>query len=85
MVCRKESVMLVAVIGAGATGLCAAKHLTAAAGGFSCVVYEQTSNIGGTWVYDESTGYDKYGVPIGSAMYKNLRYLLKEIIYFMMN
>uniref|UniRef100_A0A1B6LY57 Flavin-containing monooxygenase n=2 Tax=Graphocephala atropunctata TaxID=36148 RepID=A0A1B6LY57_9HEMI len=65
--------MHVAVIGAGAAGLCATRHLTAHNSGFTCVVYEQTNCIGGTWVYTENTGKDEYGLPIYSAIYKNLR------------
>lgn len=65
--------MHVAVIGAGAAGLCTARHLTSANSGFTCVVFEQTNSIGGAWVYTENTGNDKYGLPISSVMYKNLR------------
>ncbi|XP_054276741.1 senecionine N-oxygenase-like [Macrosteles quadrilineatus] len=64
--------MRVAVIGAGASGLCVARHLTANVN-FSCIVYEQTGNVGGTWVYTEATGTDEFGLPITSSMYKNLR------------
>ena len=45
----------IAVIGAGPSGLVAAKHLTAA--GYKVTVYEKSSSIGGTFVhkaYDES-------------------------------
>jgi dimethylaniline monooxygenase (N-oxide forming) len=38
----------VAVIGAGAAGLCAAKHLLGK--GMAVVVFEQGSRIGGLWV-----------------------------------
>ena len=44
----------VAVIGAGATGLCAAKNLLAR--GVEVVVYELGSCIGGLWVYDNDNG-----------------------------
>lgn len=44
----------VAVIGAGAAGLCAAKHLLAA--GVDVVVYEIGSCIGGLWVYENDNG-----------------------------
>ncbi len=40
----------VAVIGAGAAGLCAAKHLLAK--GQEVVVFEMGSHIGGLWVYE---------------------------------
>lgn len=42
---------------------------------FSFVVYEQTDSVGGTWVYDERTGVDEYGIPIHTSMYKNLRWV----------
>lgn len=74
--CLGAEEMQVAIVGAGAAGLCAARHITAANSSFTCVIFEQTDRIGGTWVYSESSGNDKYGLPIGSAMYKNLRYLL---------
>ncbi|MES2536965.1 MAG: NAD(P)-binding domain-containing protein [Pseudomonadota bacterium] len=44
----------VAVIGAGAAGLCAAKHLTGK--GVDVVVYELGSRIGGLWVYENDNG-----------------------------
>ncbi|KAF3996479.1 flavin-containing monooxygenase [Glaciimonas immobilis] len=44
----------IAVIGAGAAGLCAAKHLLAR--GVEVVVYELGSFIGGLWVYQNDNG-----------------------------
>ncbi len=44
----------VAVIGAGAAGLCAARHLLAR--GVEVVVYELGSQVGGLWVYDNDNG-----------------------------
>jgi dimethylaniline monooxygenase (N-oxide forming) len=44
----------VAVIGAGAAGLCAAKHLLAK--GIDVVVYEMGTRIGGLWVYENDNG-----------------------------
>lgn len=43
-----------AVIGAGAGGLCAAKHLIDA--GVDVTVFEMGSHIGGLWVYDNDNG-----------------------------
>ena len=62
----------VAVIGAGAGGLTALRHLTAKPQTFQPVAYEQSTLVGGTWVYNERTGTDDYGLPIHSSMYKNL-------------
>jgi superfamily II DNA/RNA helicase len=44
----------IAVIGAGAAGLCAAKHLLAH--GIDVVVYELGTRIGGLWVYENDNG-----------------------------
>ena len=44
----------VAVIGAGAGGLSAARHLLGA--GHDVVVYEKGSRVGGLWVYDNDNG-----------------------------
>lgn len=64
--------MHIAIIGAGAAGLCAARHSLAA--GYDVVVFEQTSDVGGTWVYTDQVGKDEYGLPIHSSMYHGLRY-----------
>ena len=76
----------VAVIGAGGAGLAMARYLCANQKLFKCVVYEQGSQVGGTWIYEdekwpdqklpgreiikEMTENDK----IHSSMYKSLRY-----------
>jgi dimethylaniline monooxygenase (N-oxide forming) len=44
----------VAVIGAGAGGTCAAKHMIEA--GFDVTVFEAGSNVGGLWVYENDNG-----------------------------
>lgn len=60
----------IAIIGAGPSGLCSARHLTAMPGGVNVKIYEQGTQVGGTWIYtaerDESNG-------VHSSMYKNLR------------
>lgn len=63
----------VAVIGAGAAGLCAVRHLSASPEIFSVVCYELGPTVGGTWNYTDRTGKDENGLPIQSSMYKNLR------------
>ena len=65
--------MKVAVIGAGAAGLVALRHLSARPEVFEAVAFEQTANIGGTWVYTEQVGKDDSGLPVHSSMYANLR------------
>ena len=63
----------VCVIGAGAAGLAAARHLTSELDAFDLRVFEQASRVGGTWVYTENTGIDERGIPVHSSMYRNLR------------
>ncbi|XP_044277007.1 flavin-containing monooxygenase FMO GS-OX-like 2 [Varanus komodoensis] len=74
----------VAVIGAGAAGLCAARHLLASPDTFAPpVVFEGSSRLGGTWVYTEETGEDAWGWTIHSSMYHDLRTNLpKEVMAF---
>lgn len=63
--------MRVAIIGAGAAGLASARHISAE--GFDCEVFEMGEELGGTWVYTDCIRKDKYGYPVHTAMYKNLR------------
>lgn len=63
--------MKIAIIGAGAAGLASARHVSA--NGFECDVFELREQIGGTWVYTDDVGTDRYGYPVYSAMYKGLR------------
>ncbi|RWS11260.1 flavin-containing monooxygenase FMO GS-OX-like 2, partial [Dinothrombium tinctorium] len=69
----RSNKMRVCVVGGGAAGLCAARHLLARSDRFDFVVYEQTDKIGGTWNYTDEVGVDKNGLPIHSSMYKHLR------------
>ncbi|VVC38042.1 Hypothetical protein CINCED_3A006990 [Cinara cedri] len=71
----------VAIIGCGVAGLVALRHFSAEGSQFKCVAYEQTDNVGGTWVYTDKIGTDKYGLPVHSSMYKSLKTNLpKEIM-----
>ncbi|OWF48027.1 flavin-containing monooxygenase FMO GS-OX5-like [Mizuhopecten yessoensis] len=73
----------VAVIGAGAAGLCALRHLTTRQHKFQAVCFEQNSRLGGTWIYNDKTGVDDHGLAIHSSMYKNLKTNLpKEVMAF---
>nr|CAD7587283.1 unnamed protein product [Timema genevievae] len=74
----------VAVIGAGAGGLCAARHLVDRPDTFTFKVFEQTGGVGGTWVYTDETNTDQHGLPIHSSMYRDLRTNLpKEVMGFL--
>ncbi|KAH9633072.1 hypothetical protein HF086_010181 [Spodoptera exigua] len=73
----------VCVIGAGAAGLCAARHLLVEPCVSHVDILEQAPQLGGTWVYTENVGYDDFGLPIHTSMYKSLRTNLpKEIMGF---
>ena len=63
----------VCVIGAGAAGLCAARHLLEEPCVSHVDILEQAPQLGGTWVYTEDVGYDDFGLPIHTSMYKSLR------------
>ncbi|XP_066995497.2 uncharacterized protein [Anabrus simplex] len=78
------SPLSVCVIGAGAAGLCAARHLAARPDKFSFQVFELTAKVGGTWVYTERIGMDENGQAVHSSMYKNLRTNIpKEIMAYL--
>ena len=66
----------VAVIGGGAAGLCALRHLTARPDVFEAMGFEQLPGVGGTWRYTEKVGKYDNGLPVQSSMYKNLKYVL---------
>ncbi|XP_070290559.1 uncharacterized protein [Salvelinus sp. IW2-2015] len=74
----------VAVVGAGAAGLCAARHILSRPDTFAPpVVYELAEHVGGTWFYEERTGSYDNGLSIHSSMYRNLRTNLpKEVMMF---
>ncbi|XP_053187179.1 uncharacterized protein LOC128371011 [Scomber japonicus] len=74
----------VAVVGAGAAGLCAARHILSRPHIFAPpVVFEQSDDVGGTWRYEERVGTYDNGRPIHSSMYRNLRTNLpKEVMMF---
>lgn len=65
--------MKIAVIGAGSAGLAALRHCVSDAYNTEVICYEKTDQVGGTWVYREETGVDRYGLPIHTSMYENLR------------
>lgn len=45
--------------------------------------FEQSNEIGGTWVYRDETGKDKYGIDIHSSMYQGLHTNLpKELMHY---
>lgn len=73
--------MRVCVVGAGAAGLCAIRN--ALLFGCEVVAFEQNEKIGGTWLYTDEIGKDKYGNEIHSSMYKSLfTNLPKELMSF---
>lgn len=74
----------VAVVGAGAAGLCAARHVLSRPDRFAPpVLYELSGCVGGTWCYEERAGTDERGQPVHSSMYRDLRTNLpKEVMKF---
>lgn len=73
----------VCVIGCGAAGLAALRHLAARPNTFQGVGFEMSSAVGGTWRYTDNIGFDKNGLPVHTSMYKNLRTNIpKEVMGF---
>ncbi|XP_047347619.1 flavin-containing monooxygenase FMO GS-OX-like 6 isoform X2 [Vespa velutina] len=71
----------VAIVGGGVAGLIVARHVASKPDTYSLTLFEQTDQVGGTWVYTDETDIDKHGLPVHSSMYKNLRTNLpKEIM-----
>ncbi|KAK5649035.1 hypothetical protein RI129_003927 [Pyrocoelia pectoralis] len=62
--------MKIAIIGAGVSGVISLKY--AKESGHECDVFEQTGELGGTWVYSDEYGIDKNGMPTYRNMYKGL-------------
>lgn len=75
--------MRVAVVGAGAAGLCVARHILSRPNSFAPpVVLEQSGHVGGTWFYNDNAEHDG-GRPVHSSMYRDLRTNLpKEVMMF---
>ena len=65
----------IAIIGGGAAGLCAARHLLDPkfSSTFEPVIFEQKDCVGGTWIYED---YDPKK-EVFSNIYQNLRYVLQ--------
>ena len=85
-IAKFDAMKRVAVIGAGAAGLCCARHLSRFPETFQFTVFEQSDQVGGLWVYHnpspsqlpedvrELSNYWKaIRTPYHSTMYKNLR------------
>nr|CBX26645.1 pyrrolizidine alkaloid N-oxygenase (ZvPNO) [Zonocerus variegatus] len=71
----------VAVLGAGPSGLTAARYLKQA--GFEVMVFERYHHVGGTWNYTDETWMSEDGRPVYSSMYQNLFVNLpKELMAF---
>ncbi|XP_043462320.1 flavin-containing monooxygenase FMO GS-OX-like 2 [Leptopilina heterotoma] len=71
----------IAIIGGGVAGLIVARHVTSRPEFYSVCLFEQTDEIGGTWVYTDETEFDENQLPVHSSMYENLRTNLpKEIM-----
>lgn len=74
--------MKIAIIGAGPSGLVSSKYSLDE--GHEIVVYEQSGDIGGTWMYTDKVGIDEDGFPVHSSMYQGLMTNVpKEIMTFL--
>ena len=87
----------VAIIGAGAAGLCCARHFGGNPAQFKVQVFEKGSEVGGTWIYESSSSQGLKDVrekrsnaagdvpvaDVHSSMYKNLRYISESILLCM--
>uniref|UniRef100_H3CQG1 Flavin-containing monooxygenase n=1 Tax=Tetraodon nigroviridis TaxID=99883 RepID=H3CQG1_TETNG len=80
----ERRMLRVAVIGAGAAGLCVARHVLSRPDVFAPpVVFELSGHVGGTWCYEEGAGRSEDGRRIHSSMYRDLRTNLpKEVMMF---
>ncbi|CAB4057059.1 MCM8 [Lepeophtheirus salmonis] len=64
----------IAIIGAGAAGVCAARRAVSLLRNWVPYVFELGSQVGGTWIYDDNVGINlSTGDPIHSSMYKGLK------------
>ncbi|XP_031351021.1 dimethylaniline monooxygenase [N-oxide-forming] 3-like [Photinus pyralis] len=73
--------MKIVIIGAGIAGVVTLKYALNA--GHECDVFEQTGELGGTWVYSDQTDMDEFGFPSHRTMYKGLiTNLPKEVMEF---
>lgn len=63
----------IGIIGAGPSGLCAARHILNTPGLDAPVIWERTGQLGGTWRLSEQVGQDSHGLPVQSSMYHGLR------------
>ena len=70
----------VAIIGAGAAGLCCARHFTGELENFLVHVFEKGDIVGGTWVYSHGADSTK---SVHSSVYRNLRYIYSMQMVFL--
>lgn len=71
----------VAVLGAGISGVAAARRLKDA--GYQVTVFERSDQLGGTWAYTPETWLAQDGRPVYTSMYENLvTNLPKELMTF---
>uniref|UniRef100_A0A182TSG8 Flavin-containing monooxygenase n=1 Tax=Anopheles melas TaxID=34690 RepID=A0A182TSG8_9DIPT len=59
------------IIGAGMAGLAAARRVLEI--GAQVTIFERMDQLGGTWIYTDEVGVDRYGLPVHTSMYRGLR------------
>ena len=72
--------MRVVVIGAGAAGLCALRHLKEKPELYEPLAFEKMDCIGGNWVYSDETDLDENGFTMHSNVYKNLKWVFMVVM-----
>uniref|UniRef100_A0A182W8C4 Flavin-containing monooxygenase n=1 Tax=Anopheles minimus TaxID=112268 RepID=A0A182W8C4_9DIPT len=72
-------IMSYCIVGAGMAGLAAARRVLEVGG--EVTIFERMDQIGGTWIYTDEVGVDRYGLPVHTSMYRGLRTNLpKEVM-----
>ncbi|XP_058807854.1 uncharacterized protein LOC131673684 [Phymastichus coffea] len=78
-----EAKQRVCVIGAGMSGLAAIKLLRDYPHDFEPIAFDKNADVGGMWIYTNSTDVDEHGIPIISSLYRELRVNLpKELMAY---
>ncbi|XP_058803076.1 uncharacterized protein LOC131671001 isoform X2 [Phymastichus coffea] len=70
---NKSPKQKVCIVGAGPAGLIATKYVAQHLDEFELITFDKQSNVGGMWIYTDSTTVDEHGLPVHSSLYKYLK------------
>jgi cation diffusion facilitator CzcD-associated flavoprotein CzcO len=70
---ESNDIKLVAVIGAGLSGISVLRRLSENKK-FQLTCFEKNFKIGGTWIYTDQTSVNGFETTITTGMYTNLKY-----------